>query len=75
MALRDKIDWPDCPFVEVKPGVQSGAPVLRGARMPVDALVALLGLAPTLAHKTRKSGAPGARLSLTPRQGHYGRSR
>jgi uncharacterized protein (DUF433 family) len=27
------------PFVEVKPEVQSGAPVLRGTRMPVSAIV------------------------------------
>lgn len=26
-------------MVETKPGVQSGAPVMRGTRMPVDAIV------------------------------------
>ena len=30
MATADKIDWSQCPLVEVKSGVQSGAPVLRG---------------------------------------------
>jgi uncharacterized protein (DUF433 family) len=39
MASKDKIDWSECPLVEVKPGVQSGAPVLRGTRMPVNAIV------------------------------------
>jgi len=39
MATRDKIDWSECPLVEVKPGVQSGAPVLRGTRMPANAIV------------------------------------
>ena len=39
MAAMEKIDWSDCPLVEVKPGVQSGVPVLRGTRMPVDAIV------------------------------------
>ena len=39
MARKDKIDWSECPLVEVKPGVQSGAPVLRGTRMPVNAIV------------------------------------
>jgi uncharacterized protein (DUF433 family) len=34
-----EIDWSECPLVEVKPGVQSGAPVLRGTRMPVNAVV------------------------------------
>jgi uncharacterized protein (DUF433 family) len=35
----ETIDWSECPLVEVKPGVQSGAPVLRGTRMPVNAIV------------------------------------
>jgi uncharacterized protein (DUF433 family) len=37
--MRERIDWSLCPLVEVKPGVQSGAPVLRGTRMPVSAIV------------------------------------
>jgi uncharacterized protein (DUF433 family) len=39
MAKQDKIDWSECPLVEIKPGVQSGAPVLRGTRMPANAIV------------------------------------
>jgi uncharacterized protein (DUF433 family) len=39
MAATGKIDWSECPLVEVRPGVQSGAPVLRGTRMPVSAIV------------------------------------
>jgi uncharacterized protein (DUF433 family) len=39
MASKDAIDWSECPLVEVKPSVQSGAPVLRGTRMPVSAIV------------------------------------
>jgi len=39
MAINQNIDWSECPLVEVKPGVQSGAPVLRGTRMPADAIV------------------------------------
>ena len=39
MPTQEKIDWSDCPLVEVKPGVQSGAPVLRGTRMPASAIV------------------------------------
>lgn len=35
----EQIDWSQCPLVEVKPNVQSGAPVLRGTRMPVSAIV------------------------------------
>lgn len=36
---EDKIDWSECPFVEIKQEVQSGAPVLRGTRMPVSAIL------------------------------------
>jgi uncharacterized protein (DUF433 family) len=40
MASVDNIDWTECTLVEIKAGVQSGAPVLRGTRMPVGAIVA-----------------------------------
>lgn len=39
MATEEKIDWSACPLVEAKPGVQSGAPVLHGTRMPVGAII------------------------------------
>jgi uncharacterized protein (DUF433 family) len=39
MATKEEIDWSECPLVEVKPAVQSGAPVLLGTRMPVNAIV------------------------------------
>ena len=44
MATQDKIDWSECPLVEIKPGVQGGAPVLRGTRMPVNAIVDNFGV-------------------------------
>jgi uncharacterized protein (DUF433 family) len=39
MTTADAIDWSDCQLLEVKPGVQSGSPVLRGTRMPVSAII------------------------------------
>ena len=39
MASNENIDWSECPLAEIKPGVHSGAPVLRGTRMPVNAIV------------------------------------
>ncbi len=39
MVTKENIDWSECPLVEVKPGVQSGTPVLVGTRMPVNAVV------------------------------------
>lgn len=39
VSAEEKIDWSECPLVEIKPGVQSGAPVLLGTRMPASAIV------------------------------------
>jgi uncharacterized protein (DUF433 family) len=39
MATQSNIDWSECQLVEVKLGVLSGAPVLRGTRLPVTAIV------------------------------------
>jgi uncharacterized protein (DUF433 family) len=39
MAVAQQIDWSQCALVEIKPNILSGAPVLRGTRMPVSAIV------------------------------------
>jgi uncharacterized protein (DUF433 family) len=39
MAAKGTVDWSGCPWVEVNPRVHSGAPVLVGTRMPVDAII------------------------------------
>lgn len=39
MSLGNNDDWSDCPLVEIKSNVLSGAPVLRGTRLPVSAIV------------------------------------
>jgi len=39
MATEEKVDWSECSLVEVKPEVQSGAPVQRGTRMQANAIV------------------------------------
>ena len=39
MPTEEQIDWSQCTLVEVNPNVQSGAPVLRGTRLPVGAIV------------------------------------
>ncbi len=33
------IDWTDCPLVEINPRKLSGTPVLKGTRMPADAIL------------------------------------
>jgi uncharacterized protein (DUF433 family) len=39
MAAPEQVDWSRCPLVEVNPRVQSGAPVLRGTRVPANAII------------------------------------
>lgn len=39
MSIHENIDWSECPFVEIKPGVQSGLPIVRGTRLPAAAIV------------------------------------
>ncbi len=44
------MDWSKCPEVEIKPEVMSGTPVVKGTRVPADAIVenANEGLSPEL---------------------------
>jgi uncharacterized protein (DUF433 family) len=39
LSADEEIDWSQCSFVEINPQIQSGAPVLSGTRMPVNAIV------------------------------------
>jgi uncharacterized protein (DUF433 family) len=39
MSAVVQVDWSGCALVEVDPEIQSGAPVLRGTRVPVSAIV------------------------------------
>ena len=32
------VDWFDCPLIEVIPGKVSGSPLLKGTRLPVEAI-------------------------------------
>ena len=33
------IDWTDCPLVEINPRKVSGTPILKGTRVPADAIM------------------------------------
>ncbi len=35
----ERIDWTDCPLVEIIPGKVSGAPLLKGTRLPADTVL------------------------------------
>lgn len=39
MSVAEQIDWSQSSLVEVNPQIQSGAPVLRGTRVPVSAIL------------------------------------
>jgi len=39
VTAEGETDWSECPLVDVNPRTHSGAPVLRGTRMPVSAIV------------------------------------
>jgi uncharacterized protein (DUF433 family) len=72
MAAMEKTDWFECPLVEVKPGVQSAAPVLRGTRMPADAIVDNFDYGVSAAEIAEQFQIPPAQVEagLTYTQGH-----
>jgi len=72
MATQEKIDWSECPLVEVKPGVQSGAPVLLGTRMPADAIVDNFDYGVSVAEIVEQFEVPPDRIEaiLTYAKGH-----
>ncbi len=39
MSAIVPVDWSACTLVDVDPEIQSGAPVVRGTRVPVSAIV------------------------------------
>jgi uncharacterized protein (DUF433 family) len=47
-----RLDWSNCPLVEVVPGKVSGVPILKGTRMPADSIV-----------ENYESGSPVAEIS------------
>lgn len=46
------MDWTDCPLVEINPRKLSGTPILKGSRMPADAIV-----------ENHRSGLPAAEIA------------
>jgi uncharacterized protein (DUF433 family) len=38
-TTKAAIDWSGCPLVEVVPGKVSGAPILKGTRLPAQTIV------------------------------------
>ena len=72
MATKVKIDWSECQLVEIKPGVQSGAPVLLGTRMPVNAIVDNFDYGVSVAEIAEQFELPPDRIEaiLTCAKGH-----
>jgi uncharacterized protein (DUF433 family) len=72
MAVAEQIDWSQCSSVEVKLKVQSGAPVLRGTRMPVSAIVDTFNYGVSVAEIAEQFEIPEDRVQeiLTYAKGH-----
>ncbi len=72
MDVVEQIDWSRCPFVEVKTNVQSGAPVLRGTRLPVSAIVDNFDYGVSVAEISQQFEIPEDRVQeiLTYAKGH-----
>jgi len=62
MAVAEQIDWSRCALVEIKPNVQSGAPVLRGTRMPVSAIIDNFDYGVSVAEISEQFQIPGDRV-------------
>jgi uncharacterized protein (DUF433 family) len=39
MSAIVQVDWSQCPLVTIDPEIHSGAPVLKGTRVPVSAII------------------------------------
>ncbi len=62
MAAEEEIDGSRCPFVEAKPQVQSGAAVLRGTRMPVNAILDNFGYGVSVTEISKQFEIPPDRI-------------
>lgn len=62
MPINEQIDWSQCSLVDVNPRVQSGAPVLRGTRMPVSAIVDNFDYGLSVAEISEQFGVPEERV-------------
>lgn len=62
MGTGGKIDWSECPLVEVKPEVESGVPVLRGTLVPADAIVHKFNSGSTVAEISKRYKLPQDRI-------------
>ena len=62
MAAQGRIDWSQCPLVEINQKVQSGAPVLRGTRLPADAIVANFDYGVSVAEISRQFEVPASQV-------------
>jgi uncharacterized protein (DUF433 family) len=64
MATEEKIDWSESSLVEVKPEVQSGAPVLRGTRMPANAIIDNFDYGVSIAEISEQFEIPPDRIKI-----------
>ena len=70
----DAIDWTGCDAVEVVRGRMSGVPVLRGTRMPVQAVIDNLaaGITPQAPERPQVASRNQQNIPHTPRRSERG---
>ena len=73
MTPEEKIDWSQCPLVETNPKVLSGASVLCGTRMPVDAIIANFDYGMTVVEISQQFELPLSQVEaiVSYAQGHF----
>ena len=72
MTPEERVDWSQCTLVESNPRVLSGAPVLRGTRMPANAIVDNFDYGMSVAEISEQFELPPDRVQaiLSYAQGH-----
>lgn len=60
----EKVDWSECALVETRTDVHSGAPVLRGTRMPVSAIIANFDYGVSVAEIAKQFEIPATEVEI-----------
>jgi uncharacterized protein (DUF433 family) len=57
-TMEKALDWSGCPLVEVVPGKVSGAPILKGTRLPAQTIIDNYDYGMTPAEIVEQFGVP-----------------
>ena len=62
MSFSEPIDWSQSQLADINPRVQSGAPVLRGTRIPISAIIDNFAYGMTAAEISEQFQVPPDRI-------------